>query len=893
MKKKILSTLLAAAMTVSCLPSVLAATAIKTGTPNDWTYQNTNVGYVTNEKSHSGEYSLKVNGGTNTDMYLWKNAGVETGDYKVTMYINGTFAAPVEFWQIQVRFESGTQPGHLNMGEGEVPGCQLTKEKQPDGWWKVSYIAKNPSGAFTVRGTSRSDGYYIDDITIKKLDESGNETGDNLLENSGFESVTVNNTIKPTLSLAASDKKITVTMKNPPVASTAAVLYLDGDEVSVDNLNLEANAENVAELEVENYVEHTIKYVTTTAEYGDLSDEAVTMAKEALTGLKIGNPDGWKKKGNISYYVTSEKAHSGNMALRVTYGAGSENWVQNSVPTEEGKYRVTMYITDLTGNWWWTVQARFEGGNQPGHLNMGEGEVPGCQLTKEEQPDGWWKVSYIVTNPTGIFRVGTSNNQTQFTIDDISVVKIDDNGNALTGNLMTNGSFESYSEYNPTINAAENDGLINISVTNPPVTATDVKLYIDGTETELDEKNLTAGGVSTKAYATENFKYHTIRAVCVTASGELENTIRATARNEVKGVPSSWGGQTTTADSYSGKSSLYMKGKADGTELLQNFTGDITKTYRVTVYAKFLPNADYGWMGKVWIGAESGAGANKVSHLNEEGWTRTQTDRPGWIKYESTYQPGNDSTNYIHIKSQSIAPEFEAYIDDLSIYEWDGEKTVGENLAVNGGFEDYTELSYGEGVKYGYIEDGYLYLTFDDNNRPVPDLYKLYTVNGGTETYVCNIEGDFIDLTETGIEYDENTIFAVKSYYTGAGKETAGVIIKDGVYTDGLFGSGTINESGNIEITGKLSKVTAGNVVVGVDVGNNTPNALTPVVYAALYNNGKLVGVQKLSTEIAARKSAELAAMFVVPEITDGDNYTAKAFTWDSEMCPYAGAFSF
>ena len=44
-------------------------------------------------------------------------------------------------------------------------------------------------------------------LQLKKLDENGNETGDNLIKNGGFESVTVNNTIKPTLSLAAFGQK--------------------------------------------------------------------------------------------------------------------------------------------------------------------------------------------------------------------------------------------------------------------------------------------------------------------------------------------------------------------------------------------------------------------------------------------------------------------------------------------------------------------------------------------------------------------------------------------------------------------------------------------------------------------------------------------------------------
>ncbi len=603
-------------------------------------------------------------------------------------------------------------------------------------------------------------------------------------------------------------------------------------------------------------------------------------------------PADWS--GNTYYLTTTEDSYSGFFSVKMGGVADTTELVQNVDYNPDKSYKVTLYAkTTGLPEWKWMAKAWL--GKEGTTVDNGVQHLNDTGWTVTPVENGWNKFESTYKpgdDDSKYFHIKSAIIEAVASvfvayIDDLSVYEVDETtGDTVGENLIKNGGFEQISEPKPELSVTSGNGSLTINWTNPYVASTAAKVYVDNEEISVPDVKLEANAQnSVTVDGLENFREYSVKVVMSTALGTQSAETTAMPKKTILGTAADWSENlsytTTTEDSHSGIVSIKMSGLMDNSsELSQSVNFDPAKTYKLSLYAK--PSYGWSWLIGAWLGDYN----TKYPHINE--WNKSDADADGWIRYEVIYQPGKtgEETSF-HIRNQSTDPRFYAFVDDVEVYEYDTQNnvTVSENLIKNGGFETYTELTYDEGVKYGYIDkEGCLFWVNDSSANP--SYYKIYKLTDGEWTFIGATESNTEDYYVLD-DYSEGDRYLVKSYYETEDTETSGVELKDEVIIYGIFAEGTVDDNGIVKIEKEISNIQSGDIISGVEIVNNTENAISPNAYIALYNGTKLIGVQKLSTVIAARDTeihtAKLAANVNVPE---GDGYSIKVMTFNDEITP-------
>jgi len=334
----------------------------------------------------------------------------------------------------------------------------------------------------------------------------------------------------------------------------------------------------------------------------------------------------------------------------------------------------------------------------------------------------------------------------------------------------------------------------------------------------------------------------------------------------------SWNGAgsyiVTNQDSYSGKNSLFMtNGGSDMTQTIKLVGGT---QYYVSMYLKVEPTLTHRWMCKVFIGNEDpksiGALGANVQHMNDTGWTVTDTEKPGWKKYEAVYSPALGSP-LIHVRSQGTDAGFKVWLDDIVVYDIaDEEKT---NLVKNGGFEDCTlpEITDLSVEKSGYRE-----VTASWTN---PDL-RGSSIN----VYVNDKKISASDLSAAASAKNSVVIpnaLSGETYNVKVGIVYAGIEM----FTEKSVTVEEIDyEISEFDLNYGEENIAAGGNTVIAKLTNYVDEPKNAELMVVVRKGSMIMAVN--SVKVTAEKDMEATAKAVVniPTLDDGD-YTITAYLWN------------
>lgn len=340
------------------------------------------------------------------------------------------------------------------------------------------------------------------------------------------------------------------------------------------------------------------------------------------------------------------------------------------------------------------------------------------------------------------------------------------------------------------------------------------------------------------------------------------------------GIPDVWYGSktyyATTEDSYSGKASLRIKGKKDGTELIQGVEYSTSSFYNVSFYAKILPNTDYKWMAKVYLGAVN----DTNQHLNAADFTMTETDKEGWVKFEAHVKPGADGN--FHIQNQADNGVFDMYLDDISVVK-DGDT---ENIIQNGGFEDYT---VSEPVINSFEKTGYKEYTLSWTNGSVKSTaVRVYVDGAEVPAEDADLLGDAENsIVIRDVENTESHTIKIVNEINGLSLSAAETVESEAV--DFEISEITLNDGAD--------KLLSGDNTASVNISNyNVSDGIKGELIVLLEKGSLTVAVSGTAVNVPAGEEVTVAASVPAGDMTDGE-YTLSVFLWDgfdgmTRLCP-------
>ena len=423
---------------------------------------------------------------------------------------------------------------------------------------------------------------YIDDITLKKVDASGNAYGENLLVNSSFENNAVQTpsygekAVKNEVTMGV-EGNISLTWYNPSTSALSDVELFeitDGTETALDvTLDKKPNAKNSVVLNDPAKKRHYYKVVNTftdntKAEYIMSADASAKMRNHLLVNgwTVVDNKDTALNKS--SAYLDKKYVKSGNTSLHLksNKSAWDHNDVINvkttvTVPadyTADDYYKLSMWVKKNNVNGFF---ARLNSnGAFPGFKVLKEGStatdnnfylVQTSSGTTTVWTHGWqyfetiFKTSDI--NQTWIagkampFEIKLYNNAEDVWIDDVSLIKCDAKGAPVSGasELFVNGGFEVADDYSVIgfedgdVTATAGDGEITVSY-DEIASGNKVNVYFKKTNGALDFKGSLYSDKTSFTYKNlENEKEYTI----VLAQADIITGLEQETPVEVSATP--------------------------------------------------------------------------------------------------------------------------------------------------------------------------------------------------------------------------------------------------------------------------------------------------------------------------------------------------------------------
>lgn len=355
---------------------------------------------------------------------------------------------------------------------------------------------------------------YIDDITLKKVDASGNAYGENLLVNSSFENNAVQTPsygereVKNEVTMGVAGN-ISLTWYNPSASNLSDVELFeitDGTETALDvALVKTANAKNTVVLNDQARSRHYYKVVNTftdntKAEYIMSADASAIVRNHTLVNgwTVVDNKDTALNKS--SAYLDKKYVKSGNTSLHLK--SNKSAWLDNdvinvkttvTVPadyTANDYYKLSMWVKKNNVNGFFTrLNATVANGAFPGFKVLGTDGTTGNNFylvqassgTTTVWTHGWqyfetiFKTSDLsqtwTAGATMPFEIKLYNNAEDVWVDDVSLIKCDATGAPADGasELFANGGFEVADDYSVIgfedgdVTATAGDGEITVS----------------------------------------------------------------------------------------------------------------------------------------------------------------------------------------------------------------------------------------------------------------------------------------------------------------------------------------------------------------------------------------------------------------------------------------------
>lgn len=446
--------------------------------PTNWTmYYGGYPGYydgknnyveVTDETAYDGNYSIKLAAPScsSYQRVLTSFMNLPQGEYDITFYTKGAY------WGGNIWFELGSSINNLS---GDLPGTLVD-----NGWYKHSgTLTVDSKGAqnFTITTINSVNMIYIDNITLTKKGET-----QNLIVNSSFEQNKLVNKTKISNLIAyptASGTSGTVSWRNPETAVSAIKLYVNDEEKTDLTYDLSANAINSCLLSgLTEGNEYTIRLDMTTSNGTD-SQSAVLKPKsgnaKALQSRE--NCGAWEIIGSdydgsyadMSVDLDKDTKYSGTASLRFN---SNMNGVKPNVYTAIQQALVLNTNKDYKVSF----KAKLDDGTIPYLLRLGNLENVSLKknvtfVKEDEDRNGWVTLSAVVSDfddelaeypyeaadYNGAYALVFTNGAENIWIDDISAYVLDDNGDEIGENLISDGGFELTKNYE-----TEKTGFTNI-----------------------------------------------------------------------------------------------------------------------------------------------------------------------------------------------------------------------------------------------------------------------------------------------------------------------------------------------------------------------------------------------------------------------------------------------
>lgn len=423
---------------------------------------------VTDETAYDGNYSIKLAAPScsSYQRVLTSFMNLPQGEYDITFYTKGAYEG-AHIW-----FELGSSINNL---AGDLPGTLVD-----NGWYKHSgTLTVDSKGAqnFTITTINSVNMIYIDNITLTKKGEQ-----QNLIVNGSFEQNKLVNKTKISNLIAyptASGTSGTVSWRNPETNVSGIKLYVNDEEKTDLTYDLSANAINSCLLSgLTEGNEYTIRLDMTTSNGTD--------SQSAVLKPKSGNAKALQSRENCGAWEIIGSDYDGSYAdMSVDLdkdtkysGTASLRFNSNMNGVKPNVYVAIQQALVLNTNKDYKVsfKAKLDDGTIPYLLRLGNLENVSLEknvtfVKEDEDRNGWVTLSAVVSDfddelaeypyeaadYNGAYALVFTNGAENIWIDDISAYVLDENGNEIGENLISDGGFELTKNYK-----TEKTGFTNI-----------------------------------------------------------------------------------------------------------------------------------------------------------------------------------------------------------------------------------------------------------------------------------------------------------------------------------------------------------------------------------------------------------------------------------------------
>lgn len=428
----------------------------------------TNYVEVTDETAYDGKYAIKLAAPScsSYQRVLTSFLSLPQGEYDISFYTKGKYT-PQHIW-----FELGSSVNNLS--------SDLTGTSVGNGWYKHGKtLTVDSKGAqnLSITTINAVDMIYIDNITLTKKGET-----QNLIVNGSFEQNKLVNKTKISNLIAyptASGTSGTVSWRNPETNVSGIKLYVNDEEKTDFTYDLSANAINSCLLSgLTEGNEYTVRLDMTTSNGTDSQSVILKPKSGRIKSLQSRDKCGaWEIIG--SDYDGSYADTSVDLDKDTKYGgAASLRLNSNMNGVKPNVYVAVQQALVLNTNKDYKVsfKAKLDDGTIPYLLRLGNLENVSLEknvtfVKEDEDRNGWVTLSAVVSDfddelaeypyeaadYNGAYALVFTNGAENIWIDDISAYVLDDNGDEIGENLISDGGFELTNNYQ-----TEKTGFTNI-----------------------------------------------------------------------------------------------------------------------------------------------------------------------------------------------------------------------------------------------------------------------------------------------------------------------------------------------------------------------------------------------------------------------------------------------
>lgn len=615
---------------------------------------------------------------------------------------------------------------------------------------------------------------------------------------------------------------------------------------------------------------YSVKITSNDAQVNTLNFESTKLSAD------YGMPTGWRTEysGNAlskAEKVSSEDAAVGSYVLCVLSNADAENAQkiipELATPLETGKkYRFEFYAK----------------GNGTNSLDI-------CSETVNINSSTWKKYSADFEYDQAVPSITVKDICEGVYLDWVTCRELDDNGNIIGNNLLTDGNFEQTSGDDDgstgikNIIAVGRDSSFSVSWINPSrddiskIEVTDETGSIVG-ESGNGDILLSSGAYNHISVRAENGSRHkcTLKIKYKDGSSSVTQVLSNVlndAGQMLWGAPvgvqniSGWKEAVnaqlytkltqTAKDKHSGEAALLVRAYLDAplSNTYMRFGPDLKEELK----------ADGKYLFSYWRKGKNVKALKTVIADNDITDTVGNSD---WQEIKHTF-----TGNYLPLFKFETGME-ELYIDDVCLYELDeDDNIIGENLLVNGGFEDgFDKTTAGEVSDVVYttkLDTGKITWSGEPQEAEYILVYNKY----GNEEFLRAIV--LKGVKEVELDADAAPEVILKTM-TASGTESQGIAA---VSTPAALEIAAPIVKINGEIAESLS---AGTINITRKIKNNAQSDDTTAVMIAGIYEGDLLKQYKVCSKLLPKTGNAVTYTLELNLDAVGEKIALKIFTWDS-----------